>query len=63
MQQKKILIVDDEQDLCDILLFNLHAAGYQADYALSAEEALTKDLPSHADQPTKRTSCLGSAFV
>ena len=46
MQQKKILIVDDEQDLCDILLFNLHAAGYQADYALSAEEALTKDLPS-----------------
>ena len=47
MQQKKILIVDDEQDLCDILLFNLHAAGYQADYALSAEEALTKDLPSY----------------
>lgn len=47
MKQKKILIVDDEQDLCDILLFNLHAAGYQADYALSAEEALTKDLPSY----------------
>ena len=47
MQQKKILIVDDEQDLCDILLFNLHAADYQADYALSAEEALTKDLSSY----------------
>lgn len=47
MKQKKILIVDDEQDLCDILLFNLHAAGYQADYALSAEEALTKDLSSY----------------
>ncbi|MDO4738005.1 MAG: response regulator transcription factor [Bacteroidales bacterium] len=47
MKQKKILIVDDEQDLCDILLFNLHAADYQADYALSAEEALTKDLSSY----------------
>ena len=43
----KILIVDDEQDLWDILLFNLHAADYQADYALSAEEALTKDLSSY----------------
>ena len=40
MEQKRILIVDDERDLCDILLFNLHAAGYQAEAVYSAEEAL-----------------------
>ena len=40
MEQKRILVVDDEHDLCDILLFNLLAAGYQAAAAHSAEEAL-----------------------
>ena len=39
MEQKKILVVDDEQDLCNILLYNLRAAGYQAETAYSAEEA------------------------
>lgn len=33
-------MVDDERDLCDILLFNLRAAGYQAEAAYSAEEVL-----------------------
>lgn len=42
MEQKRILVVDDERDLCDILLFNLRAAGYQAEAAYSAEEALGK---------------------
>ena len=42
-QQKRILVVDDEQDLCDILLFNLSAAGYQAEAAYSAEEALQRN--------------------
>ncbi len=42
MEQKRILVVDDERDLCDILLFNLHAAGYQAEAAYSAEEALQR---------------------
>ncbi len=42
MEQKRILVVDDERNLCDILLFNLHAAGYQAEAAYSAEEALRK---------------------
>ena len=42
MEQKRILVVDDEQDLCDILLYNLRAAGYQAEAAYSAEEALDK---------------------
>ena len=41
-EKKRILIVDDEQDLCEILQFNLESAGYQADVAYSAEEALRK---------------------
>lgn len=36
----RILVVDDERDLCEILLFNLQAAGYDAVAAGSAEEAL-----------------------
>lgn len=36
----RILVVDDEQDLCEILRFNLEAEGYEVDTALSAEEAL-----------------------
>ncbi len=39
-----ILIVDDEETLCEALRFNLEAEGYEADVALSAEQALTLDL-------------------
>lgn len=39
--QKRILVVDDELDLRDILQCNLEAAGYAVDTAASAEEALT----------------------
>lgn len=35
----KILVVDDEQDLCEILQFNLSRQGYAVDVAYSAEEA------------------------
>ena len=35
----KILIVDDEQDLREILSFNLQSEGYETDTAPSAEEA------------------------
>ena len=38
----RILVVDDEQDLCEILQFNLSRQGYEADVAYSAEEALPK---------------------
>jgi len=48
MNQKRILVVDDEQDLCDILLYNLHAAGYEAEAAYSAEMAIKKE-PSQYD--------------
>lgn len=36
----KILVVDDEQDLCEILRFNLESEGYEVDTANSAEEGL-----------------------
>ncbi len=38
----RILIVDDEQDIVDILNFNLKTAGYDVTEANSAEEALDK---------------------
>ena len=43
----RILIVDDEQDLLEILKFNLETEGYEADTATSAEEALTLDVASY----------------
>lgn len=48
MTQKRILVVDDEQDLCEILLYNLKAAGFQAETAYSGEEAMEKE-PSRYD--------------
>jgi DNA-binding response OmpR family regulator len=41
LMQKRILVVDDELDLRDILQCNLEGAGYAVDTAASAEEALT----------------------
>lgn len=41
---QKILIVDDEKDLCEILQFNLESEGYDIDIAYSGEEALEKPL-------------------
>lgn len=35
----RILVVDDEQDLCEILQFNLSRQGYEVDVAYSAEDA------------------------
>lgn len=43
----KILVVDDEQDLCEILRFNLESEGYEVDTANSAEEGLRILSPSH----------------
>lgn len=40
MDRNKILIVDDEEDLCEILQFNLESEGFAVDIANSAEEAL-----------------------
>ena len=45
-QNYRILVVDDEQDLLEILKFNLETEGYTVDTATSAEEALTMDIAS-----------------
>lgn len=44
MNPTRLLVVDDEEDLCEILQFNLESEGYEVDTANSAEEVLTKDL-------------------
>lgn len=41
---EKILVVDDEQDICEILQFNLETEGYEVDVAYSAEEAMRLPL-------------------
>ena len=43
----RILVVDDEQDLCEILRFNLETEGYEVETANSAEEAIVIDIPSY----------------
>lgn len=45
---ERILVVDDEETLCEALRFNLEAEGYAVDTALSAEEALTLDLSGYS---------------
>ncbi|MEG1511351.1 MAG: response regulator transcription factor [Bacteroidales bacterium] len=42
MDKYKILVVDDEEDICEILQYNLTQAGYTVDTAQSSEEALYK---------------------
>ncbi|MFZ4726211.1 MAG: response regulator transcription factor [Paludibacter sp.] len=44
MNPYRILVVDDEEDLCEILQFNLETEGYEVEIANSAEEALKKDI-------------------
>lgn len=46
-QNYRILVVDDEQDLLEILKFNLETEGYTVDTATSAEEAMTMDITSY----------------
>lgn len=48
MNEFRILVVDDEEDLCEILKFNLEMEGYQVDTANSAEEALKLELTRYA---------------
>ena len=44
MNKERILVVDDEESLCEILKFNLEKEGYVVTTALSAEEALSLNL-------------------
>lgn len=42
----KILVIDDEESICEILKYNLEKEGYEVTTANSAEEALGLDLPA-----------------
>ena len=48
MTTERILIVDDEETLCEVLKLNLENEGYDVDIAFSAEQALTYDLKSYS---------------
>lgn len=47
MNDYRILVVDDEEDLCEILKFNLENEGYEVDTANSAEEALQMNITNY----------------
>jgi len=40
----RILVAEDEEDICEILQFNLESEGYKVDVVHSAEDALKKKL-------------------
>ncbi|MCM1450199.1 MAG: response regulator transcription factor [Clostridiales bacterium] len=40
----RILVIDDEESICEILKYNLEKEGYDVDTVYSAEEALTLDI-------------------
>lgn len=48
MTTERILIVDDEETLCEVLKLNLENEGYDVDIAFSAEQALTLDLKQYS---------------
>ena len=48
MDSKCILIVDDEETLCEVLKLNLENEGYDVDIAFSAEQALTLNLNKYS---------------
>ncbi len=48
MNTERILVVDDEETLCEVLKINLENEGYDVDIALSAEQALKYNLKSYS---------------
>jgi DNA-binding response OmpR family regulator len=48
MVSDKILIVDDDRNICEILEFNLINEGYDVETAYSAEDAFKKISPHHS---------------
>lgn len=48
MSRYKLLVVDDEDTLCEALRFNLEIEGYDVDVAHSAEEALKLNLENYS---------------
>lgn len=48
MSTERILIVDDEETLCEVLKLNLENEGYDVDIAFSAEQALEMNLSTYS---------------
>ena len=48
MATERILIVDDEETLCEVLKLNLENEGYDVDTAFSAEQALSYNLEDYS---------------
>lgn len=48
MTTERILVVDDEETLCEVLRINLENEGYDVDIALSAEDALKLDIRQYS---------------
>lgn len=48
MAAERILIIDDEETLCEVLKLNLENEGYDVDTAFSAEEAFRMDLTRYS---------------
>ncbi len=48
MVAERILIVDDEETLCEVLKLNLENEGYDVDIAFSAEQALGLELKNYS---------------
>ena len=46
--RQKILVVDDEQSICELMKIDLEIAGYDVDIAYSAEDALRLNLEEYA---------------
>ena len=44
IKKKRILVVDDESVLCEVLKIKLELAGYEVDTSFSAESALERKL-------------------
>jgi len=44
----RILVIDDEESICEILKYNLEKEGYEVDTAYSAEEALSLDISCYS---------------
>lgn len=49
MKQKKVLIIEDEKSISDIIKFNLQKEGYEIETAYDGEDGLTKALSVNPD--------------
>ena len=62
MHQAKILIVEDEKDVVELIRYNLEKAGYQTDTALTGM-TIAAALPAIAVPLADRENMLNSAVI